>query len=485
MKATSLFGGVQAFQIIISVIRSKFVAVLLGPTGMGIVGLLMSTTGLVTGLTNFGLGTSAIKNISEANAAGDEDMISKVVTLVRRLVWFTGILGAGITLIFASWLSQFTFGNKEYTVAFLWLSITLLFNQLSAGQAVLMQGLRKLRDLARANVYGSIIGLFITIPLYYKFGVQGIVPVIIITSFITLFFLWYFAKKMKTKKAKLSKEVIITEGKNMMVMGFMISLSGLISLTVAYLLQIFISHTGNVADVGLYNAGFAIINTYAGMIFTAMGTDYYPRLSAVANDDKQCTQSINQQAEIALLIMAPLLICFLVFINWAIILLYSSEFLALTGMVYWASLAIFFKVVSWAIAFVFLAKGASQLYFLNELGGNSYTLGFSLLGYYWGGLTGLGVAFLVVYVVYLIQVYFIAKVKYRFSFTTSFVKIFAIQFSLAVMSFAIVNLANDPYTYILGIILIGISLWYSYVELEDRIGLKEIIQDFIQKIRKK
>ena len=45
MKATSLFGGVQIFQIIISVIRSKFVAILLGPSGMGIVGLLASTTG--------------------------------------------------------------------------------------------------------------------------------------------------------------------------------------------------------------------------------------------------------------------------------------------------------------------------------------------------------------------------------------------------------------------------------------------------------
>ena len=65
VKATSLFGGVQFFQIIISVIRSKFVAILLGPAGMGIVGLLTATTGLVAGLTNFGLGTSAVKNISD------------------------------------------------------------------------------------------------------------------------------------------------------------------------------------------------------------------------------------------------------------------------------------------------------------------------------------------------------------------------------------------------------------------------------------
>ena len=193
MKATSLFGGVQVFQIIISVVRSKFVAILLGPSGMGIVGLLTSTTGLVAGLTNFGLGTSAIKNISEANATEDEQRISKVISVMRRLMWITGILGAVITLLFSPWLSQFTFGNREYTGAFIWISITLLLNQLSTGELVFLQGLRRLQDLAKANVYGSVAGLIVTIPLYYKFGVQGIVPVIIITAIITLFFSWYFA----------------------------------------------------------------------------------------------------------------------------------------------------------------------------------------------------------------------------------------------------------------------------------------------------
>lgn len=485
MKATSLFGGVQVFQIVISIVRSKFVALLLGPAGMGIVGLLTSTTGLVAGLTNFGLGTSAIKNISEANATGDEQRISTVISVMRRLVWITGTLGAVVTLLFSPWLSQFTFGNKEYTASFAWISATLLFSQLSTGELVLLQGLRKLQDLAKANVYGSIAGLLITVPLYYRFGVEGIVPVIVLTALITLFFSWYFAKKTKIGKTTINRAITVAEGKSMLVMGFMISLSGLISIAAAYLLRIFINRTGNMADVGLYNAGFAIINTYVGMIFTAMGTDYYPRLSAVANSNEQCARNVNQQSEIALLILAPVLIGFLVFIHWAIILLYSTQFLAITGMIYWASLGIFFKAVSWAIAFVFLAKGASRLFFWNELTGNTYTLGFSLLGYHFGGLTGLGVSFLMVYMIYLIQVYVIAKVKYHFSFTSSFLKIFAVQFSLALMSFAIVNLIEKPYTYVIGTLLIGVSCWYSYLELESRIGLKEIIRGFLQKYRNK
>ena len=71
LKATTLFGGVQVFQVLISIIRSKFIAVLLGPEGMGIAGLLTSTTSLISGITNFGLGTSAIRNVAEANGSGN------------------------------------------------------------------------------------------------------------------------------------------------------------------------------------------------------------------------------------------------------------------------------------------------------------------------------------------------------------------------------------------------------------------------------
>ncbi|NSW94260.1 MAG: oligosaccharide flippase family protein, partial [Bacteroidales bacterium] len=110
-KATTLFGGVQVFNIIIGIIRSKFIAVLLGPEGMGISGLLTSTTGFISGLTGFGLGTSAVKNISEANATGNRERISVVVTVFRRLVWITGLLGMVVTIILSPWLSKITFGN--------------------------------------------------------------------------------------------------------------------------------------------------------------------------------------------------------------------------------------------------------------------------------------------------------------------------------------------------------------------------------------
>ncbi len=452
---------------------------------MGIVGLLTTATGLISGLTNFGLGTSAVRDVASANSTGNETRIATVVKVLKRCVWLTGTFGTLIMLALSPWISQLTFGNHDYTLAFIWISITLLFTQLSTGQLVILQGMRKLQHLAKASLSGSALGLIFTVPLYFKLGIDGIVPAIILTSLISLSLSWYFGKKVKLIPVKVSRVRTIAEGKNMLTMGFMISMSGLITMGASYLVSIFISNTGGVSQVGLYAAGFAIINGYVGLIFTAMGTDYYPRLSAVANDNELCKQTINQQAEIALLILAPIIVVFLIFINWVIILLYSKQFVAVNDMIYWVALGMFFKTASWSIAYVLLAKGASKLFFWNELIGNVYILGLNILGYHLMGLAGLGISFMAGYLLYLIQVFVLSKTKFQFSFDSAFIVIFIIQFMLAICCFVVVKILGEPYSYIIGMGFIMISIYYSFNELDKRLGLKTIIVKLITSHSKK
>ena len=192
MKATSIFGGVQVINIIISIARSKILAILLGPAGIGVLGLIMSTTKLMSSLTNFGLGISAVKEIAIAFELADKKQLAKTIVIVKRWFWYTGLFGAILTLILSPVLSQLTFGNKDFTIAFVWLSITLLLNQLTSGSFVYLQGLRKLKHLAKANVIGAALGLLASIPIYYYLGVQGIVPAMIITSVLGFIVAHYF-----------------------------------------------------------------------------------------------------------------------------------------------------------------------------------------------------------------------------------------------------------------------------------------------------
>jgi O-antigen/teichoic acid export membrane protein len=485
MKATSLFGGLQIFNIIITIIRSKFIAVLLGPAGMGIAGLLTSTIGLIGSITGFGLGSSAVKNVAASNTTSNSFKIATTVSVLRRLVWITGLLGTLVTIVLSPWLSQLTFGNKDYTLAFAFLSITLLLTQLSTGQLTLLQGMRKLKYLAKADLTGILMGLLISVPIYYTWGIQGIVPAIIVSSIFTLFFSWFFASKVKIETIHVNKTMLQTEGLDMLRLGIMLSMSGFITLGASYIVRIYISHTGGVDQVGLYNAGFSIINTYVGMIFTAMATDYYPRLAGVSHDDVKSKNVINQQGEIAILIIAPVLTCFLVYINWAILLLYSNKFLGVNEMIHWAALGMFFKASSWSVSFILLVKSSRNLFFWNEFIANIYVLLLNIIGYKLFGLTGLGISFLVGYFLYFLQVYIIAKTKYSFEFENSFYKIFAIQFLLGLACFIAVKIIPTPWSYITGTGMIFLSSAYSIWQLASRIGLKSLMNKLINKDRLK
>ncbi len=480
-KATSLFGGVQVFNIGISIIRSKVIAVLLGPTGMGIAGLLTTSTGLVGGLTSFGLSTSAVKDVAAANESGDIKRVSTVVSVIRRLVWFTGLLGCFVTIVFSPVLSRITFGNKDYTIAFIWLSINLLITQLTGSQNVLLQGIRKLHYLAKANMIGSFAGLIISIPVYYYWRVEGIVAAILITSLFTLIISSYFASKANVKTIRVTTKEVIREGTGMMKMGLMLSLGGLITTGASYLVSIFIRHIGSVEDVGLYSAGFAIISTYVGLVFSAMGTDYYPRLSGVAHDNIKARQLINQQAEVAILILSPILSLFLIFFNWLIILFYSTKFIPVNGMLQWAALGMYFKAASWSISFILLAKGASKIFFWNELTANIYLLGLNMLGYKMFGLDGLGISFMIGYLAYFLQVFFLAKHFYQFSFNNEFSKIFGLQLIPGLLCFVIVKFIPSPWSYFAGIPIICLSALFSLREIDKRVALKSFLTGLIRR----
>lgn len=476
-KATSLFGGVQIYQILISVIRQKFIAVLLGTTGMGIQGLFLTGTQLVQGISSLGLSQSAVRDVSEANGSRDTYRISKIVTVVRRLVWITGILGMIITFGLSPVLSKSLFGNYDYTIPFMVLSVVLLLDQVNNGQKVILQGTRRLKHLAQSSAIGATIGLFVSVPLYYLMGIRGIVPTLILNSFTSLILSWYFAQKIPIKKISISNKEVICEGQSMIKLGIAMSITGISSAFMAYVLKAFISNVGSVSDVGLYTAGFIILNTYVGMVFTAISTDYYPRLAAVNKDNVRCREVINQQGEIAILIVGPLILLCIIIMPFLIRIVYSQDFLPASDFILWAIPGVMFRASSNVLAYIFLAKADSKLYAINEFSAQIYGLIIRMLAYYFWGLVGLGFAYLIVYIIYTIQVFLISKKKYDFKFSNSFIKVFTVLLLMSMSGFVLAHLWISSWVYIPLAFLLVICSIYSVVELDKRMSIFQFLKD--------
>ncbi len=481
-KATSIFGGVQVFSILISIIKAKFVAVFLGTTGVGIMSLLQSVTDTISYLSNLGLNTSAVRDISEANDSQDIIRISSIIKTFRRWLWFSGLLGMTITLCLSPWLSQWTFGNSDYTLSFAILSITLLIGSLAGGLGTQLQGMRRIKHMAQGSILGSTLGLIISIPLYYSFGIQGIVPTFILTSITSLLLSWYYTQKIRLQKVNIPLNRSFHEGLSMVKLGILVTLSSFISMLCANLVNIFISRFGSVSDVGLFQGGFNITNKYVGLVFAALVTDYYPRLSGVNSDNKKVKEIANQQTELALLLLAPILILLLSTTPLVIQLFYTKEFLPIVPFIQWVSLSIIFKAGSWTLGFIVLAKGDSKLYFIKELMMNVVLLICNFIGYYVYGLEGLGISFVIANAIVYFGVYWMVHKRYEFKFTREYNIILIKQLSLCFIGFLLAYILGFPYGYITGAVLFIIVGWLSFEELDKRINIKSV---FLERIKKK
>ena len=480
-KATSLFGGVQVYQILIQIIKSKFVAVLLGPAGVGIMGLYQSGLHLVQQISSMGLAQSAVRDVSEANGTNVIQRITKTITVVRKLVWFTGLLGLVLVICCSPLLSKASFNNYDYTIPFIILSITLLLDQLSAGQRVVLQGMRRLKDLAKCTTFGVTFGLLTSVPLYYWLGIDGIIPTLILNSACSLTLSWIYSRRIKIEKVQVTPKQTLEQGKQMLVMGVSMSLSGIFASVVSYAIRGFIQGHGGVEQVGLYQAGFVIMTTYVGMVMNAIATDYYPRLAAINKDNAKCSEAVSQQGEIGTMILAPMLSCCLVFMPFVLQILYSDKFLAANEYISWACLGMILRLAAWVVSYLYVAKAESKLFIILELCANLMYLIFSLLGYKFAGLTGLGIAFAMQYVTYFLIVYLIARKRYDFRFTSDFIRCYGTQLFLVIACLAIVMLFSGWLKYTLGSIIIVISCILGVKGLNQRMNLLGFVKNKIAK----
>lgn len=475
MKGTAIFGGVQVFNILVNILRGKFIAIFLGPAGMGVSALLTSTASTITQLTSLGLSTGAMRDISIAHQQGDLQQLSKVTKIFRRLVFTTGILGALICSIGSIWWSQIAFGTSDYTLAFVILGVMILFTTLTSGETALLQGTRRLKDLARTSLIGATTGLVIGVPMYYFWGTAGIAPAMVVLAIATYLSNRYFTRKIILPPVEVTPGDTRGYGKGMILLGVTITVSGVLGTLSVYFINWFIRFSGGIDDVGLYQASSAITTQYIGFVFSAMAVDYYPRLAAISNDNAAVSRIANQQAEIVILVATPIIIALLATTPLVVRLLLSAEFMATIPVLRWMGFALFFKAASYALGYISFAKGDKKTFFwLEGVFGNSFVAVCAVVGYSIWGFVGLGVAMLFSYAIYLVIVGAVVYFKYDFRFENQLIKLFVSLLICCGVAF-LLSLCIDNQiivTTVLGVVFL-VSLLVCYRELNKRIGLKD------------
>jgi PST family polysaccharide transporter len=409
LKSTAVIGGSSVVNVAFAAVRNKAIAMLLGPDGVGLIGVFSTILDLVVTLAGLGVQGSGVRQVAEAVGTGDTDRIARTVTVLRRMSIILGVAGALMLVAFSLPIARFTFGDHSYAAAVALLSVAVFLRMVSGGQTALIQGLRRISDLAWINIYGAIASTAISIPLVFLLRENSIVPLLICNAALMLLTSWWYSRKIQIDTPSTSFREMSQETASLLKLGFAFMASAFLAAGAAYAIRIIVLRLGGTEAAGLYQAAWSLGGLYAGFILQAMGTDFYPRLTAVSNDNQLCNRMVNEQAQISILLAGPGLIATLTAAPIVISLFYSSEFHGAVDLLRWICLGMMLRIVAWPMGFIVLAKGAQKIFFWVEVAAAVVHVGLAWLLVAMFGLAGAGVAFLGLYVWHGILIYVIIR----------------------------------------------------------------------------
>lgn len=460
LKYTGIFGSVQGLNVLISLVRNKLIAVILGAEGMGLASLFNTTVGLMSQLTNLGISFSAVRHISETFESGDDAKIEHVIKVIRSWALLTALLGMLACAVFGSFLNNFTFSWGDHSLHFIVLGIAVAFTAITGGETAILKGTRRLRKLAMIQVYTVLVSLVISVPIYLMFHMSGIVPVIVLVAFAAMLLTVIYSYRFYPPRLR---GVIgaLGEGKRMVQLGVAFSMAGIMTAGAEFVIRSFLNKYDSLHAVGLYNAGYMMTMVYGGMVFSAMETDFFPRLSAINNDQSRCNSVINRQIEVSLLIISPLLVLFSLGLPLIVTILFSSEFMPVVGMVQITILALYLRVMKLPVAYLTLAKGDSLSFFVLEAYSAALMVAAVSFGWRLFGLEGAGIGLLVTEFIDLIVINIFARYRYGYRSAAVVFVYAAQQLPIAVVMFVCVTTLTGWTYWLCGSALAAVSLALS------------------------
>lgn len=470
LKSSSLVGGGQGITYLISMVRIKVVAVLLGPTGVGLVGLYVAATELIGTVARLGINESGVREVAEAYSTHDPVRAARTIKTLRRACWITGIFGWLATAALSYPLSLWTFSSGERAWPIAILGATVLIVSVSGGQLALLQGTRRIGDLARVGVFGAVAGTIAAIGIYGWLREKGIVPVLLATAMINLGFSWWFARKVGTLNVPVAWSETIANSKRLIGLGLAFMYGALMASVVGLAIRSFIVRELGLGANGIYQAAWGISGMFAGFILGAMGVDLYPRLTAVAQNNEQVNRLVNEQIEVGILLALPGLLGTLAFAPWIMHVFYSVKFLPAATLLPWLALGIFGQVISFPLGYIQRAKGRSRWIFLSQSHINVLHLVLVVVMVRAYGLSAAAWAFAIATYFHGLVTLGIARRLSSFAWTASSARLVLIAAGMIGIGFAAQMLTHGIVEILLGIFLLAVAALISTRGISSRLG---------------
>ena len=433
--------------LVLRIIAVKIIAVMLGPSGVGLFSVLRQIRDVSSGLGTVGGQTALVQGLASREDQARDDY------LVTAFWIFTAgaLLTAGVLVVFAPFLSTLVFGarNESNIALTRGLAVPVALGVLVSYLSGVMNGFRAVGRLAVVQVIGAVVMVAAAYPVSLLVADGHPIAFVVMMAasqlLAAVFGLWVAVKQGWLKPLfSRSRARVDPEAFRHFSSFAGTTLFTVLAMTGAILaVRSLVLRQDGLAAAGVFDAAWTLSMVYVMLLMSSFSAYYLPTLSRT-EDPAERVLLMQRILRLSVLALVPMITAVVVLKPLIIESLYSGEFLPALETIRWMLIGDYFKVGGWILSMPVLAYADMRIFFFTE---TLWSVGFVTLSalavFGFDSLEGIGVGFLVLYGLYM--VYYFGYSRARHGFRMS---------------------ALDRITWAVGLLLIVAVSWYTWSDTE-------------------
>lgn len=410
VKVFSLSAVSTFVKIISRFVSIKVVSVIIGPSGVALLGQLSNFTNILLKIATGGNNSGVTKYL--ASYKNSENKIKEIIGTSMIISFYLSLFCSIILIVFSGYFSNLILndsGQGKYKSIFIIFGITIFLYALNAKLLAILNGFRQYRKYILVDITSSTVGLIFSVCLVFYWNVYGaLLAAVTYQSIVVLISLFFVLKAPWFRWHFIFRGFSINMAKKLSLYSIMTIVSAMTVPISQILVRGRISNSLSLNDAGIWEGVTKISSLNLMVIATSMGVYYLPKLSGIS-DAVGIRNEIFKTAKLLIpfVILSSLSIYFLR--DYIILLVFSSKFQSMSDLFAFQLLGDFFKIVSWLLAYLMLAKTMTKLYVFTEIFSNLSWVLFSYWLISYTGSSGAVIAYAINYFIYVLIMLFIFR----------------------------------------------------------------------------
>lgn len=405
LKVFSLNAIATLVRMLSGMISVKVVAIIIGPAGIALLGQLNNFNSILLGMANGGINNGITKYVAEYK--DNNDYIKILLSNALRITLVCSTIIGVFLIVGCVPLSRLILMSDEYYYVFIIFGFTIILYTLNGLLISILNGYKHFKKYVIINISGTVFSLIYSVALVTLFGLPGaLINAVTFQSVLLFITLWWCRNEPWLKKEYYQEHL-----KRPVIKRY-ISYSAMTLTTLALLpisqmiLRGYVMADISTSDAGIWEGMNRISGMYLNIIISAFSIYYLPRLSEIT-DKRELHYEVVRCYKIIIPFFLTLGLSIFMLKDFILWLLFTPEFNKMEILFPWQLTGDFFKICSWLLSFIMVAKSKTKLFIISEVCFTILYLIVSFVLLQINGIVGLTQGYMLNYLLYLfVMIYF-------------------------------------------------------------------------------